>query len=137
MPARRKRILVTGGNGFLGAVLTRSLIAEGHEVQLLLRPQSNTWRLSGISGQYAVFHADLRAALAVQKIVAACKPEIVYHLAAHGTFHFQEDRSAILSSNLEGTANLLQALENVDYEALVNVGTSSEYGHKNGAMRET
>ena len=39
------RVLVTGGTGFVGANLVRRLVADGHEVHLLLRSESNPWRL--------------------------------------------------------------------------------------------
>jgi nucleoside-diphosphate-sugar epimerase len=62
---------------------------------------------------------------------------VIYHLATHGGYAFQQDRTAILTTNLLGTANLLTALRGCDYEMLVNVGSSSEYGHKSAPMRET
>ncbi|HVL50395.1 MAG TPA: NAD-dependent epimerase/dehydratase family protein, partial [Actinomycetota bacterium] len=40
-----KRVVLTGGAGFVGANLTRMLLDEGHEVQLLVRPGSDLWRL--------------------------------------------------------------------------------------------
>ena len=43
-------------------------------------------------------------------------------------------RLAQVATNLIGTANLLDALAGRDYRALVNVGSSSEYGHKDRPM---
>ena len=43
-----KRILLTGGSGFVGANLARRLLAEGHDVRLILRPNHDPWRLAGI-----------------------------------------------------------------------------------------
>ncbi len=135
--AQRERVLITGGSGFIGACLARDLVAAGHDVHLILRSESNTWRLTGITGQYTPHWADLRDAEAVGKAVRSSRPEVIYHLATHGAYHFQKDRAAILTTNLLGTANLLDALEACDYQALVNAGSSSEYGHRNGPMRET
>jgi nucleoside-diphosphate-sugar epimerase len=134
--ARRERVLVTGGGGFIGARLVRGLIADGHDVHLLLRPGSPAARLASAAGRYARHDADLRDAGAVRAAVRACRPEVVYHVAAHGTLPFQRDRAAVLASNVLGTANLLDALEGHDYRALVHAGSSSEYGHKDGPMRE-
>jgi nucleoside-diphosphate-sugar epimerase len=72
----------------------------------------------------------------VRRAVEASRPEIVYHLAAHGAYPSQRDRAAILATNLIGTANLLDALSGHDYRALVHTGSSSEYGHKDGPMHE-
>ena len=125
-----ERILITGGSGFIGANLARNLIAAGKDVHLLVREQADPWRLAGIESQCTMRRADLLDLLAVRRVVAACRPHVVFHLAAHGAYAFQQDRAAILATNLLGTANLLQALEYSDYRALVNVGSSSEYGHK-------
>jgi nucleoside-diphosphate-sugar epimerase len=132
----RERVLITGGAGFVGACVARDLIAGGREVHLLLRPESRPWRLAGLEGRYLAHPADLRDAAAVRRAVDACRPVDVYHLAAHGAYAFQKDRTAILTSNLLGTANLLDALAGHDYRVLVNVGSSSEYGHKDRPMHE-
>lgn len=132
----RERILVTGGSGFIGACLARALIADDHDVHLLLRREANPWRLAGLDGCYTAHPADLRDAAAVRQAVAACRPEVVYHLATFGAYPAQIDRTAILATNLLGTANLLEALETCDCRAVVHTGSSSEYGHKSAAMRE-
>lgn len=132
----RERILITGASGFIGACLARDLIAAGHEVHLTLRAQSSRWRLAGLEGQFVEHQADLRDLTAVRRAVEASRPDIVYHLAAHGALYRQQDRAAILASNLQGTCNLLEALEKHDYRMLVQAGSSSEYGHKAGAMCE-
>jgi nucleoside-diphosphate-sugar epimerase len=136
MTIEPERVLITGGSGFVGACLVRDLLAEGHEVHLLLRARSHPWRLDGIEGRCRVHWADLRDDLAVRQAVAAARPEVVYHLATHGASPAQKDRTAILATNVLGTANLLNALEQYDYRTFVNGGSSSEYGHKPGPMRE-
>jgi nucleoside-diphosphate-sugar epimerase len=136
MTARRERVLITGGSGFLGACLAYDLVAQGNDVHLLLRPAYNAWRLQGLAGRFEAHWADLCDPDAVKRAVAACRPEVVYHLATHGAYHFQKDRRAILATNLLGTAHLLDALDGQDYRALVHTGSSSEYGHKDGPLRE-
>jgi len=130
-------VLITGAAGFVGACLARDLIAEGQRVHLLLRPSSQPWRLAGLEGSYTPQWADLRDGTAVRQAVRACRPEVIYHLAAHGAYPSQRDRAAILASNVLGTAHLLDALDDHDYRMFVNVGSSSEYGHKHAPMRET
>jgi nucleoside-diphosphate-sugar epimerase len=132
-----ERVLITGGGGFIGACLARRLIADGHEVHLVLRPETNRWRLAGLEGRFTPHWVDLRDGPGLRKSVADCRPEVVYHLGAHGAYPFQKGRAEILSTNLVGTANLLDVLDGLDFRALVHTGSSSEYGHKDGPMRET
>jgi nucleoside-diphosphate-sugar epimerase len=131
-----ERVLVTGGAGFVGACLVRDLVAAGHEVHLLLRPKTNPWRLAAVASQCAIHHGDLRDGTAVRAAVAACRPEVVYHLAAHGALPGYAEPDAILTTNLLGTAHLLDALDGGACRMIVHAGSSSEYGHKPGPMRE-
>jgi nucleoside-diphosphate-sugar epimerase len=102
---------------------------------LLLRPSTDLWRLSGLEGRYQTLAADLRDPCAVRRAVNTCSPEVIYHAASHGAYPGQTDRVSIVAANLLGTAHLLDALEAHDYRVFVNVGSSSEYGHKTHAMR--
>jgi nucleoside-diphosphate-sugar epimerase len=136
MPAGKETVLVTGASGFVGACLARDLIADGQDVHLLHRPGSaGLWRLAGLDGGFTWQRADLRDADAVRRAVDACRPAVVYHLAAHGASPTQRDRATILAANLLGTANLLDALAGHDYRAFVHTGSSSEYGQKDRPMR--
>ena len=80
---------------------------------------------------------DLRDRASVADLVTTCRPEITYHLAAHGAYPSQTDVRSILETNVSGTWNLLEALKVRGCELVVNAGTSSEYGFRNRAMKES
>lgn len=123
-----KRALVTGASGFVGAVLARRLLAGGHDVHLLVRPDSdsNTWRLQGLD---APRHAiDLADDVRLTTLVRSVRPEWIFHLAAHGAYSSQKDSRRMVRVNVIGTMNLVEAALDVGFEALVNTGSSSEYG---------
>jgi len=81
-----KRVLLTGGAGFVGAGLARRLLHAGHELNLLLRPGANLWRLDAVRAALRLHTADLTDAPAVARGVAAARPEWVFHLAAQGAY---------------------------------------------------
>src|SRR5207248_1630375 len=135
--SRRLRILVTGAAGFIGAVLVRRLLDANHEVHALLKSGSKRWRLDGVLPDLRIHEIDLRDEQRVNAAVAETRPEVVYHLAAHGAYPFQSEPDGIIQSNILGTWNLLKACARIDYRAFVNTGSSSEYGFKEQAMRET
>jgi nucleoside-diphosphate-sugar epimerase len=131
-----RRALVTGAAGFIGAGLTRRLLADGHHVELLLRADSDAWRLDGVRDELVVHEADLRDREAVRAIVDAAGAEWVFHLAAHGAYSWQTDTEGIFQSNTLGTLNLVESCVERGFDALVHAGTSSEYGLKDHAPSE-
>jgi nucleoside-diphosphate-sugar epimerase len=131
------RILVTGAAGFVGAGLTRTLLARGNELHVLLKASTDTWRLDGVLGDLRRHATDLRDEQAIAALVKQVKPEVIFHLAAHGAYPTQTDADQIIQSNILGTWNLLKATAQIDYLTFVNTGSSSEYGFKETATRET
>jgi dolichol-phosphate mannosyltransferase len=127
--------LVTGAAGFVGSVLTRRLVSDGSDVHALVRPGSDLWRLEGVE---APVHAvDLADESAVSELVERLRPKRIFHLAAHGAYPAQSDFRAMLSANVLGTIHLVEACCRVGFEALVNTGSSSEYGFVDHAPAET
>lgn len=128
-----ERVLITGGAGFLGTTLARALLADGHDVHLLVRPGTDPRRLDG---RCTTHEADLCDAAAVRRAVVACRPEVVHHLGTYGWQAGPKDPDAIRAVNGPGTANLLAALHDQPYRALVHAGTGLEYGAHDGPVRE-
>ncbi len=129
-------MLVTGASGFVGANLALRLLADGHEVHLLLRPEFAPWRIEAFRDRVQLHRVDLTDGAAVQSLVAKIKPAWIFHLAAYGAYSQQADPGAIVRTNVQGTANLLEACLKIGFEAFVNAGSSSEYGFKDHAPTE-
>lgn len=132
-----ERFFITGATGFVGSCLARRLAELGCEVHVLARPEADRWRLVGIEEKLHFHTGDLRDAERLRDIVRAVAPSIIYHLAVHGAYPHETDADRIILTDVVGTWNLLKASAEVDYKLLVNTGSSSEYGVKPHAMRET
>ncbi len=123
-----KRVLITGGTGFVGANLARRLLADGCEVHLLVRPGFRGWRVEGVRGDLRFQTATLEDTEAVSKAVAEVKPDAVFHLAAHGAYPDQTDGRRMFATNVLGTRNLVTASLAAGVGSIVVAGSSSEYG---------
>lgn len=131
------KTLLTGGTGFVGANLARCLLHEGHDVSLIVRANSDAWRIMDIRPECKVHICDLSDAEETNRVVAQARPEWVFHLAAHGAYSWQTNLDAMLQSNLHGTVNILNASIRYGCESFINAGSSSEYGLKASAPSET
>jgi len=134
---KKQRFLITGSSGFIGSVLLRTLLRKGAKVDIILRKESKTWRIEDLLSQVNVYYSDLSSLSNLKKIIKKSKPKIIYHLATHGAYSSQNDANQIIQTNILGTWNLLQACNEINYKLFVNTGSSSEYGFKEFAMRET
>lgn len=135
MAARRS--LVTGAAGFIGAVLSRRLLADGHHVTLLVGPETDLWRLQEIAPHVATVAIDLRDPEAVASLVRQARPEYIFHLAAHGAYSWQQSLPRMIDTNVIGLVNLVEAAIANGTRAIVNAGSSSEYGLKDHAPAES
>jgi nucleoside-diphosphate-sugar epimerase len=131
-----KRVLLTGATGFVGANLARRLLADGHELHLLLRPAANRWRIEEIQDEVRLHEVDVAEKQSVDDRVRSIRPEWIFHLAAYGSYSTQTDLDAMIQTNLLGTIHLVRACAEVGFDAFVNAGSSSEYGFKDHAPSE-
>ena len=104
------RVLITGGNGYVGRTLTRLLSAD-HEVGVLDNLRYGQMRLTPDDLSRIRFYGeDLRDANDVADVVDDFKPEAIVHLAAiHFIPECEKDPENAIATNVTGTLNLLRA----------------------------
>lgn len=114
------RILVTGGNGFIGSVVVRQLTRAGHGVTCLLRPTSRTDRIDDLRVRRA--SGDVRDVESLSRAMGDC--EAVIHLAAPGSW--EDDAGPLLREVIEGgTRNVLAAAEQCGLLRVVIVSSTA------------
>lgn len=133
----KKKVLITGATGFIGANLVRRLLKEGFEVHITTRKSSNKWRIDDVLSDVVDHELDLSDAEAVKNLISRMKPDIIFNLAIYGGYPAQSDTQKIIETNFIGAVNLIDACESIDYECFVQVGSSSEYGRKKEKMCES
>ncbi len=145
------RALITGAGGFAGRHLTQHLAAVtdwelwGTERPLAVTGGATaaTARRSELPGRVALDAAwtsrhhlqlaplELTEYSAVRDLLAALRPEYLFHLAAQSIVQrAQRDPEATLVNNLIGQLNVLRAVQELSLPTRVLlVGSSEEYGH--------
>ncbi len=117
------RVLVTGASGFIGAAVTRQLVAREQEVVALVEPGADTRNLDDFDVKQVV--GDLRSAESVQKAVSGCRA--VFHVAALYRF-WARDPDAFYDINVGGTRNVLGAAAEAGVERMVYTSTVGTLG---------
>jgi CDP-glucose 4,6-dehydratase len=125
-----KRVLLTGHTGFKGSWLALWLHRLGAMVTGIALPpntQPNLFELTGIEAKTKSHVQDIRDASAIAAIVLQANPEIVFHLAAQPLVRASyRDPLGTFSINIQGTANLLDALRGLDGPRVVVVITTDK-----------
>ncbi len=125
-----KKVLITGGNGYLGRHLAISLREAGSMVFIMDK--------NGDETSENTFILDITNRELLTKAIHEIQPDIVFHLAAS----LNRDRSfdsfdESHSVNFDGTLNLLLALQDVDYENFIFASTSEIYGSNKAPFIES
>lgn len=131
-----RRVLVTGGTGFLGQHLTRRLVELGAQVTVALCEEDGPEQTATLPIAVHRRDGDVCNYGQMHQLVEAAGPEIVFHLAAVGVNAPFIAEETALRINLHGTLNLLRAVQRCgggDVRRIVVAGTSYEYG-ENGQL---
>ncbi len=108
-----KRVLITGGAGFIGSALGAQLVSNGHEVHVLDDLSFGHRHLAPVPDDH--FHkVDIRDRSAVRNTVARIGPQWTLHLAAiHFIPYCNEHPVEASDINICGTINVLDACGSV------------------------
>src|SRR5690348_5261822 len=118
------RLLVAGGAGYIGSVVTAALLAEGHEVTVL--DDLSTGHADAVPEGARLVQASLHDS---GPVLADVRPEAVLHFAAKSLVgESQEKPGTYWDTNVCGTLALLEAMRSVDCRRIVYSSTAATYG---------
>lgn len=122
-----KKILVTGGAGFIGTNLVNELRSRGHEV--LAADILNNDRDDYI-------RADVKNYRQIERVIEKEKFDYVYHLAAeYGRWNGEDYYENLWQTNVIGTKHMLRLQEKKKFR-MIFYSSAEVYGDYNGVMTE-
>jgi nucleoside-diphosphate-sugar epimerase len=116
-----KKVLITGGTGFLGVYLARKFLKEGWEVVLLdLAPLD----AKDLLGKVTVIQGDVRN----KKVVTKTLKDVTHVVHAAAALPIQRTKKKIFSVNVDGTKNVLTLCLEQKVKRVVFISTTAVYG---------
>jgi len=131
-PLAGKRVLVTGGFGFVGSNLVHACVELGAEVAVLDSQHAdsgaNLANLAGVRDSIEIFDGDIRDTGLSERAIAGC--DLVFHCAALTSHsHSMTAPRETVEVNVLGTLTLLEAMRTHSPDArFIYIGTSSQVG---------
>jgi nucleoside-diphosphate-sugar epimerase len=122
-----RRILVTGGSGFIGAALVKALVRRGEAVRVLDdHSRGHPRRLLEIKDDVELITGDIRDAAACDAAMAGI--EEVHHLAyINGTATFYSAPELVLDVGVKGMVNVIDACRRHGVSTLLLASSSEVY----------
>jgi len=134
---KKKRVLVTGADGFMGSHLTERLLAEGAKVSVYVRGNSTIgttqYKLKNIKHLEKRIEAIITGNIASadsRHLIKKNRPDVIFHLAADAYVPNSFSHPLeVMETNVLGTLNMLHvAMEAKCVKRLVCTSSSEIYG---------
>lgn len=134
----KKKILITGGAGFIGSTLIQQLGKKDYEIFVMDNLSFGNREFIDIPDTH-FFEADIRELSATVRIMETIQPEIIIHLAAiHFIPYCNQHPFEASDINIRGTMNLLDTTQKVtSVKKVLFASTAAVYPVSDDAVSET
>ena len=129
-------IVVFGAGGFIGVNLFRTISKYRNDCFAVTHQAAVPYRLHDVPTD-KILHADLTNKGSIRTIFAAHNFKTIFNLSTYGGFAYQDETEKIFETNIIGLSNLISVADQHGFTALVQGGSSSEYGSNSRAPKES
>lgn len=130
-----KKLLVTGGAGFIGSEFVRQGVQRGYEIVVVdkLSYAGDLERIKEVKDSIRFYKVDIKDYASLDEIFKREKPEVVIHWAAESHVDRSiEDASPFFDTNVKGTQVILDISKKYGVERFLNISTDEVYGELTG-----
>lgn len=129
-----KKILITGGAGYIGSHVAKYMALEGYSIHVIDNLSTgNEWALKWGSSTIG----DIRDKTLLRKVFSSFKPDSVIHFAAKSIVsESQNQPEEYFENNVTGTEKLLEVMSEFDVKNIVFSSTCAVYGIPKGDLNE-
>ena len=121
------RVMVTGGAGYIGSVVTEELLRDGHDVVVYDNLQKG--HRQAVVAPAELVHADLADSVKLREVLSARRVEAVIHMAADSLVGEScEHPAKYYQNNVIAGLNLLEAMRATGVGRIVFSSTAATYG---------
>ncbi len=138
MRKRIRKILVTGGAGFIGSAFVRMLVKEGlhskgtaYDIAVIdkLTYAGDLERLKEVKGRFTFHKVDISDKAKVESVVKKFKPEIIVNFAAETHVDRSiKDAAPFIKTNVIGTHVILDIIKKYSIPEFIHISTDEVYG---------
>lgn len=123
-----KKVMVTGGAGFIGSHIVDELINKNYQVAVI--DNLITGNRSNLPDNITFYHIDIKEKEHLETIFSKERPDIVIHLAAQTSVGDSVNRPSYDGhNNILATINILDCCKNYKVKKLIFASSAAVYGH--------
>lgn len=130
------RVLLTGATGFVGAHVLQRLVAAELPVAIVVRAQSDRWRIQHLRTKVVEIVGDVRYPDQMADAIMAFAPDTAIHLAWSGVGNRYRNDFSQIDDNLYGSLALLRLVHAAGCRTWIALGSQAEYGPLNARIDE-
>lgn len=140
MNLQKKKIIVTGGTGFIGSHLVEELVKSGatvHVIDIMCDPRSYFKRQS-LDKKTELHLIDIAKRSKIKKLFTNLQPDFVFHLAAEAIVNTSyKNPFRTFETNVMGTVSILEAARLIkDLKGIIVASSDKAYGKTKEAYTE-